>query len=132
MTVVGFSFTKLMAEKKKPVKGQINVSNNVSVKNVSEAKFGLDPKKSSLKLEFVYTANYNPEVGKIELFGEIIILVEKKESEDILKKWKKDKKIPAEFAKDVMNTLLSKCNIQAVIMSKDINLPAPIPMPKMK
>jgi len=30
----------------------------------------------------------------------------------------------------VINSILGRCNIQALIMSKELNMPPPIPMPK--
>jgi hypothetical protein len=46
--------------------------------------------------------------------------------------WKKDKKLPKEIMPVILNTVLNKCNIQALILSEQINLPPPIPMPKLQ
>lgn len=132
MSVIGFAFTKMLAEKSKPVKGSINVNNNVSIKDVTESKLAIDPSKKALKFEFVYTSKYEPEVGKIELIGELIYLTDEKTAKATLATWKKDKKLSGDIAKNIMNNVLAKCNVQAVVVSRDINLPAPIPLPKMK
>ena len=34
MAVIGFNFTKILVERKTPLKGKVDISNNVSVKNV--------------------------------------------------------------------------------------------------
>jgi len=44
----------------------------------------------------------------------------------------KDKKLPKEIMAGLLNTKLTKCNIQALILSQEINLPAPIPLPKVQ
>jgi len=132
MTVVNFSFTKLLAEKKKVAKGKIDIKNNISIKDVSEAKMAIDAKRTALKFNFLYEATYEPEVGKINLGGEVIYVLDKKVADDVMKMWKKDKKVKADFMTNLMNHILAKSNIQAVIMSRDINLPAPIPLPKIK
>ncbi|MBU0471485.1 MAG: hypothetical protein KKF65_02590 [Nanoarchaeota archaeon] len=132
MTVVGFNFTKLMAEKNKPVKGQINISNNVLIKDVSESKLGVDSKNKTIKFNFLYTSKYEPAIGLMELEGEIISLIDEKQAKDLLAVWKKEKKVSKDIAKSIMSYILAKCNVQGVVLSKDINLPPPIPLPKMK
>jgi len=132
MTIVGFNFTKIVAEKKKPVKGKVSVENNVAIKNVEEAKLAFDPKKAALRFEFLYVSKYEPEIGNIELAGEIIFLIDQKEAAKVMKSWKKDKKVPPNILQPIMNNILNKSNVQAIVVSKDLNLPAPIPMPKMK
>ena len=32
----------------------------------------------------------------------------------------------------LLNALLAKCNVQALILSQDVNLPPPIPLPKVQ
>jgi hypothetical protein len=32
----------------------------------------------------------------------------------------------------ILNTVLTKCNIEALILSQEVNLPSPIPLPKVK
>lgn len=132
MTIVGLTFTKLQAEKSKPVKGKINIKNNVNLKDVSESKISIDAKKKTLKFDFVYTSKYEPDVGNIEIAGETVYLADEKMAKETLAQWKKEKKAPPSIVKGLMNHILAKCNVQAIILSKDINLPAPIPLPKMK
>ena len=44
--------------------------------------------------------------------------------------WKKSKKVPKEMMASVLNNLLSKCNVEALILSREINLPPPVQLPK--
>lgn len=132
MTVVGFNFTKLLAEKNKPVKGKINISNNVTIKAVSESTLAIDKKKKALKFEFLYTSKYEPGLGNIEIGGETIYLTDEKVAKDALNGWKKDKKVPREILQVLMSHILSKCNVEGVVLSREVNLPPPIPMPKVK
>ena len=66
----------------------------------------------------------------MEFEGEVLALVEN--VEEIIKNWKKDKKLPKEIMTSVMNSVLNKCNIQALILSQTVNLPPPIPLPKVQ
>jgi len=57
---------------------------------------------------------------------------EPKKAKEILSGWKKDKKLDKELMATLLNTLLVKCNVQALILSQQINLPPPIPLPKVQ
>lgn len=130
MTVIGFSFTKMLVEKTAPIKGKVSINNNVGIKNLEETKLNINSDKKALKLDFEFTSTYEPNIGKMLLTGEVIYLVDKAKAEEAVKNWKKNKKVEKEMMTKVLNNVLAKCNIQALIMSKDMNLPPPIPLPK--
>ena len=44
--------------------------------------------------------------------------------------WKKEKKVDKDIMTQVLNTALTRCNVQALILSQDLNLPPPIPLPR--
>ena len=133
MTIVGFNFTKLGAEKKDMAKGEINVSNNVAIDNVDEKKISLaNDKQKVLAFTFSFTSKYEPDIGSINFRGDILWMEETKKAKEILDGWKKDRKLPKEIMTGILNTILNKCNIQALILSEQINLPPPIPLPKLQ
>ena len=133
MTIVGFDFTKIDAEKKAPVKGKISINNNVTIKNVEEHDLNLGKeKRNALKFVFEFTAKYDPGIGDIKLGGNVIYMADSKKITEILDGWKKDKKLPKDISTGVLNNVLTRCNIQALILSRDINLPPPIPLPKVQ
>ena len=131
--IVGFGFTKLSAERKEAAKGKIDINNNVTIKNVEEAdiSFG-DNKQNVIKFIFEFTSKYEPSVGTILFEGELLYMEDPKKTKEILTSWKKDKKIPKELMGGLLNTILTKCNVQALILSQEINLPSPIPLPKVQ
>ena len=108
------------------------IKNNVKILKVEESKLSVDSKRTTLKFGFKYDAIYEPKIALIELNGEVMFLVDKNIADEVLKSWKKDKKIKADFMYGLMNHILSKCNVEAVILSRDMSLPAPIPLPKLK
>jgi hypothetical protein len=133
MTIVGFNFSKLSAEKKEMTKGKISVSNNVSVSNVNEKKISLaNDKQMVLAFTFKFTSKYEPDIGSISFVGDILLMEDSKKAKEILDGWKKDKKLPKEVMTGILNTVLNKCNVQALILSEQINLPPPIPLPKLQ
>ena len=129
--IVGFGFTKLNAERNEAAKGKIDINNNVSIKDVVEDNLSLGKEKQKvIKFKFEFTSKYEPSVGNILFEGELLYLEEQKKANEIISSWKKDKRIPKEIMAGLLNTILTKCNVQALILSQEINLPSPIPLPK--
>ena len=85
-----------------------------------------------MKFTFEFTSKYEPKLGTILLGGDVLFLTDSKKSKEILDGWKKDKKVPKEIMAGILNTVLARCNIQALILSQEVNLPPPIPLPKVK
>ena len=133
MTILGFNFTKIEAEKKAGVKGKININNNVTIKDIGEIDFSIGKQKqNALKFVFQFVSSYEPGLGKIQFEGEILYLGDDKKNKEILANWKEDKKVPKDIMANMLNTILVKCNVQALIISQDLNLPPPIPLPKVE
>lgn len=131
MAIVSFTFTKLLAEKKEGRNEKITINNNVSIANVEEHSLPIgSQKQDSLKISFLFTTQYDPGFGTIELHGNLIYLGDAKELKEVLANWDKNKKLPTEIMTDVLTSVLNKCNIQALIMSRDVQLPPPVPMPR--
>lgn len=131
MPILGVNFTKIEAERKNIPKGNVNISSNISIKGVEKNEFKL-PGQESIKIEFVFSADYNPDIGSIIVEGETIFVDEPKKLEGILSQWKKDKKLPEDILARVMNSLLEKCNIEALILGKEVGLPPSLNMPTVK
>jgi len=133
MVVVGFSFNKIEVEKKPDFKGKVSIKNNIQIKDVEKSDLFLGKtKQDSLKFTFEYSTVYEPGLGKISFTGNVLFVEEEKKIKDILKEWKKGKKIEAEVMTVLLNNILSKCNIEALMLSRDAGLPPPMPMPKVE
>ncbi len=131
MGVIGLNFTKMLVEKKKPFSGKIEISNNVSIKDVGPAEMQLKD-QGAIKFTFSFESLYKPDLGMIELKGELIFLEKKEKTEKILEEWKSTKKVSKEVMEPVINTILTRCNIEALILSKESNMPPPVQLPKIK
>ena len=133
MTIVGFNFTGITAEKKDMVNEKINISNNVSITGVEKTDLSLGTtKQNAIRFIFKFDTTYTPDVGSINLTGDVIYVADDKKVKDMLGQWKKDKKVDPQVTESVLNMILSKSNIEALLLSKEVNLPPPIPMPKVK
>jgi len=133
MAIVGFDFTKINVEKKAAAKGNIKINNNVSIKEVKEEELTLGTiKQKALKFEFVFNTKYEPNLATIAFEGFILYLTKPEQIQGIINEWKKNKKLPKDITTPVLNAVLTRCNIQALILSKDLSLPSPIPLPKVE
>ncbi len=133
MTILGIAFTKLGVEKTGPVQGGVNVQSNANITSVDKLDVNIGTKKDeALKFTFAFTAVYQPNIAKISMEGEVVWLDKPEDVEKIVKGWKKDKKIPKEVMSPVLNMILSKSNIEALILSRELNLPPPIQLPRVE
>lgn len=129
MAIVSFNINKMVTERKNSVRGKISIKNNVSIKNIEKAdlSFGKE-KQEGLRYNFEFSCVYEPNIGHITIEGDLLDIQEKKRVDDILTKWKKEKKIEPGSMQNILNTVFGRCNLQALIISRDINLPPPIPI----
>lgn len=130
MTIVRTNLYKVQAERKLGSKGgQIQLKNDVSLKNVEEMDFDKDGKKG-LKFSFEFNCNYEPDLGKIEVAGQVFYVEEAKLIKEIKESWDKDKRVPTTVMEQIINAALHKGNIQAIKTADDVSLPSPLPLPK--
>jgi hypothetical protein len=132
MTVVGFNFNKIVVEKKTELKGEVSIKNNIAVTDVQDAEVPFDKSQKGLKFTFDFNSTYEPKIGNIRLTGDVLFIGDVKKVKEISDSWKKAKSVPKDVLANIMNVALTKCNIQALILSQVINLPAPIPLPKVQ
>ena len=131
MPIIGFNFNKIEVEKKDKVGGRIGINNNVSIKDITNSDLSIgNDKQKAAKFTFEFTSKYEPDYGFITLNGDVLFLEESSKIKEIIDSWKKDKSINKDIMTSVLNTILAKCNVQALILSQEVNLPSPIPLPK--
>lgn len=131
MAIVGFNFTKMRVERTEAPKGKLGVKHNVGIKNVEKADFSLGKSnQGGVRFHFEFNINYEPNVGSMLLEGELVDILPEKEAKKLIERWKKEKIIEPKRMENLLNTIYTKCNVQALILSKDINLPPPIKIPR--
>jgi hypothetical protein len=131
--IIGFNLAKIEAERSPQVKGKISIKNNVQIKEIENADLFLGKsKQAGIRFSFEYISTYEPSAGKILLKGDLLAVEEEEKVKEIVSGWKKDKKISPEIMAQVINNVLSRCNIQAIILSREIALPAPVQLPRVQ
>lgn len=137
MAVIGFNLKKIIVERKGLVRGEVKVSTKMNIIGVSKEETKIIAGKDVLSLDFEFIIKYHSvvdsigEVADISFEGSVLYLVDPKETKKILDDWK-NKELPEDLRLKVMNTILAKCNIKALVLEEDIGLPPHIPLPKFK
>ena len=98
----------------------VQIATNLNVIGISKKGEGM------LEVPFVFTINYNPGVAQISLKGKSHVKGPKDELEQILKDHKEKKPPPPVILQSISNVVF----LESVIICRSLNIPPPIPLPK--
>ncbi|MBW3004404.1 hypothetical protein KY310_01060 [Candidatus Woesearchaeota archaeon] len=131
MTIVGLQFDKIVVDRMDVPKGKMSVKNNIVIKDLEKKDFSVGKTKQFVLLfKFEYAADYEPKVAKITLNGTTTYVEQEAKIDEIVKGWKKDKKIPKDIMTPLLNNILNRCNVEALILAREVGLPPPIQLPR--
>ncbi len=98
----------------------VRIDNNSSVTLISEIN------DSEASIDFRYTANYGG-VGMIKIEGTIIF---EGNASALAQQWGSSSNMPNEIAGEIHTAIMRICVPEAVLISRDIKLPPPFPLPQ--
>lgn len=132
MALLNFNFNKILVEKTgKPTK-QINIKSGMNVIDVQPSKVVEGSKQQAFTISFKFETLYEPKMAQIVLEGDLLYLADEKLAKEMNEAWDKKKSLPKEVALTVFNKILHNCNVEALILSREVGLPAPVQLPKIK
>jgi hypothetical protein len=121
MKIIGFNFTKIVIEREENSPTNININQNINIKDVKKEKIPISDSEV-LKIKFNLSIVYSEGYAKLEFEGILIVLPEKEELKQFLDSWK-DKKIPEAARISLFNFIMNKCNIKALYLEDELSLP---------
>lgn len=128
MKIISFSFQKIEAERKKELRGKLEIKSNLQIEDIKKENVGVIGE--TLRFHYNYSIKYGPEFAEINFKGEVLIIPDNTEDfKKILKEWKK-KKISEEIKLPIINFVMSKCNLKALQLEEELSLPPHIPFPQ--
>ena len=131
MTIVSFTFDRISAERTGKIKEKVDINHNFNINNIEKTDVVvLQGKKPAIKISFDFNVTYEPNIGKIKMSGDIVYLDKEDEISKLLDQWKKTKNLPVGVTSLVANTVLTKANIKALMLSQEVNLLPQIQLPK--
>ena len=98
----------------------VQIATNLNVVGVNKKGEGM------LEVPFVFTINYRPAVAQISFKGTSHVIGPKEELEQIIKNHK-NKKAPSPV---ILQSISNVVFLESVIVCKTLNIPPPIPLPK--
>jgi len=130
--IVGYSINYINAEKfeiKEKVE-KLDINTSLNIKDISEVKAKKDKKTERLlKVDFEFLVNYEPKISEIRIEGYVIY--DGENLDEILEKWKKDKKIEDKnFEVEVKNFILRRGIILSTFLSEYLAIHPPLPLPQ--
>ncbi len=129
MRIIGFSITKILAERKNIVKDKLEIKSGLNIDDITKETVDIS-KNTAVKFDFTYTVDYTPNVAELQIKGSVIAIDEKEESKDMLKEWKK-KKFNSPLKIPLFNFIMDKCAIKSLDIEEQLGLPFHIPLPKL-
>lgn len=129
MPILGSQLSKIEA-KKGDLEREVRIKTNVEITDVRKKGVSIgNDVKTMLNFHFRFTANYN-ESTSILIEGVTYYADEEKKMDELLAKWKKDKKLDTETILPVLNQAMEIGYIQAIGIAEKLKLPSPMKMPK--
>ncbi len=130
MAIIGLSF-KAIEGRREPeqVKTEIKVNSVPRINDVRMMKVS-SLGKEVLSLDFEFVTAYNPKIGEVKINGDLLYMA--KDNKAVLEKWNKEKKLPEDSSLEVLNYLFRRCLLKVSNIAEDLQLPPPIPLPKIK
>jgi hypothetical protein len=130
MAIIGMSFKTMEARREEEeIKAEIKVNSVPKINSLKEITVPTLGKKV-LSLAFEFVTSYDPRVGEIKIGGELLYLTPN--NKEILKQWEKEKKLPEAASLEVLNYLFRRCLLKVSNIAEDLQLPPPVPLPKIK
>ena len=132
MTIVGFSLTKLLLDRKEAVIRKVEIKSKLHLPSMEKQPVLLVQGKDTLRFNFEYDIIYEPDLATISFKGYVLFVSDHKDTEEIMKEWKKTKTVNKQLQTSIYNFIFHKCNIRALQLEDEFNLPLHISLPVIK
>jgi hypothetical protein len=128
MPIIGLGFSSFEARKEGGrVQQEVKVNSAPRIIDVKEVSVPNLAKKA-LSIDFEFLTRYDPDFAGIIIKGSIMYLADK--NKPVLDEWGKNKRLPEKMSLDVLNYLFRRCLLKASLLAEDLQLPPPMPMPR--
>ena len=132
MSVVGFALSRILIERKEAIQGKVEIKSKLNIKDMKKENIKLAEGQDVLRFDFEYEIIYEPDLAKIDMKGHLLIMIDPKQAKELLDAWKKKSQVPEDVKLGVYNTIFHKCNIKALELEEDFNLPSHVRLPTIK
>jgi hypothetical protein len=132
MKIIGLNYKKISIEKIKDIEAGVKINTHIGITDIQKRDLELFKSQDLAHFEYEFKINYEPGFASILFEGSLLVLIEDpQQAKNLFKEWK-NKKIPEEIRKEILNLVLAKCNLKALQLEEDFNLPSHLPFPQIK
>jgi len=100
--------------------------------NINIGLDGLKVSGEDVEIKYTYTVSYAENVGSLKIQGILYAKEEKGRASEIERDWREQKRLPADFAEIVLNTINFACGTNGTLVVRPINLAPPMIPPKIE
>ena len=130
MKIIGFNLSKILAERKEEIKGNLEIDQKINISGVSKEPISFS-KNSAIKVSFTFATIFSKDFAKIEFNGSVLVLPGEEEQSEFEESLK-SKKIPEQFRLPIFNFIMNKCTLKTLTLEEELSLPLHVQMPKLK
>lgn len=130
MAIVGFNFTELHTERKRKLTIKDKIRSDMRIINVDHEELPVGKSEEATKFEFEFAISYGDDAGTTALKGFVLNVDTPANTKKIVENWKNKKKIDTDLMASILNMILFRCNIKALSLAQDVNLPPHFKLPK--
>ncbi|MBU0953360.1 MAG: hypothetical protein KKA90_02995 [Nanoarchaeota archaeon] len=130
MPVIGFTFQRLEGQRLggQPT-GEIKINSTPKITELKEVGLPNTDKKG-IDFTFEFVTDYNPDVGKVTVSGNVLFVSDK--HKEIMAHWKEKKALLDDISVEVLNYLFRRCLVQITAIADDLQLPPPVALPRVE
>jgi len=129
LKLLGFTFTKFLAQKNPDFKGKLDILSNINILSLEKQKLDLI-NGEAVKINFDFTLDYK-DSGKLEILGNLMLMFDAKTQKQVLEEWK-DKKLPNDIRLAILNIILQRSSLKALQLEEEVGLPLHVQLPRLK
>jgi len=129
ISLLGFSYTKLSAQRYPDFKGKLEINPNINISSIEKQELNL-VKQDAVKVTFSFNIRYK-DLADVLLEGEMVLRTDIKTQKEILKGWK-DKTLEQELQTMILNIIMQKASVRAIELEEEIGIPIHIRIPRLE
>jgi len=84
---------------------------------------------SNVVIKFVFTCRYPASIGLIRLTGQAFYSDAPETMDVAVETWQKSRRLPESIEPAVLNTIMARATLEAISLSRILQIPPPIPLP---
>ncbi len=136
MAIIGLNIKSIEASvDNKAFSGTLSISSTPTITGVKKIETNAPEMKEAIEIGFRLDTSYNTE-GKSNKLGQILItgilVVSAESAEEVVQKWRKDKKLEKKLFVEAMNAIFKRCMTESFLIAYSLKLPPPFSLPAIK